>query len=247
VKTPIFHLNSASMTDVTTFCTKLHTDYILHQKRKLVILFGDEQFVRYIWNLKKHSSYDWLLCFPGEFHFTAHVCAAIFSVFGDNLLMPISQHLNRHRITKHFNIKNYDQHHDFLQTVTVAMIIWLSDILNQRPNSTLDEVLTLSQDNDIVACTLEFLLSAALPYWRICDSIKHNKACHLTELWATSLPLFAASNKRMYQNVALLAVFLLTNSKEFIQQIWENRLFSLTGIEGHSIAADMLTEKVCFC
>jgi hypothetical protein len=62
-------------------------------------------------------------------------------------------------------------------------------------------------------------------------------------MWATTWPMFAATNKRSYARLSLYVQHVLTHVHDSIKVVLNKRLMSMHGQSNHHFAPDMMTEK----
>ena len=58
------------------------------------------------------------------------------------------------------------------------------------------------------------------------------------------VPLFHVTNKFQYEKLCLIATYLQEFTHPAIREVLDKRLCNLTGIPGHFVGTDMVTEKV---
>ena len=239
VHPPELNCDPKSKEDCSIFLSTVRSKY---STKKYVLLFGDENFIKVCASIKmeRPGDFSWLLLFPGELHFRIHCCHAIYRIFGDKIIFPISEHLGRQSIKKDFTTSGFNMHEDNLLVIIDAVFKYFSD---SGVNPSLWH-LFLRSSSRFLADLAAFIMYAGLPYWNLVYSIRSNNTDGILVAWKSFLPLFELSNKKNYFNLACQAIFMQLFAPPGIKQALKHRLISYSGIHNQWMGTDHLIEMV---
>jgi hypothetical protein len=158
---PRIHLNTASYADMEKYLKWLVDEIVLKRKYRIMILWGDEQFVSRIWHLilKDPYYYGAIVPLPGDLHFLFALTHALYRLGGKHYLIPLAIHMQFLDVKIDFLTKYWDKQEEFMIIVTEGILRWLKDISDKSTvmkNLTVHQLLTRVQDNKKVIYFLIF-------------------------------------------------------------------------------------------
>lgn len=116
----------AQLADIMRILDRIYDTFIKTGIHEWMFISGDHQVFSKLWTLKQQNpeKYKWTIPIPGEWHYTWHVLKGIFHLWGHQLLKPLSQIIRYAKLDLEAKVFRYAE--DFLQIVTVAILVWLS-------------------------------------------------------------------------------------------------------------------------
>lgn len=215
-----------------------------------MFVVGDAQtFIRMI-HMKQRDAfgYQWLIPFPGEFHFACHMIHAEYRLFWEALLRPIAAQLGKKKIKGEHTVAEFNRHEIFYLTVVQAAWEFMEGQfpeINTRPWDVVEEC-----KEDVSLRTLcDFLLFGAAPYLTFRRLIRMPPSKERRVLLNKIIKLYAwrhrASHKTNYGPLCFHAMYVFESLSDELQDVWiQVYCVSIKGHAGRNVALDHLMEKV---
>jgi hypothetical protein len=241
---PCVNMNTNSKEDTSRWADRIY-GLLVEGNARLVVVHGDEQTVALLWSMitQEPDEYMWLLPFPGEFHLLIHVTHAIYRLFSPFLLY-VANALSRQNISVDFPSEFWYKQEDFLMLVIESIGKWIERLRDFDNTISAAQQLKLMEHNYLSYYLFYFYYHFGLFYWNLRNSIRKGDIVEVQYAWKYSWPLFYVTNKYQYTKLCMIAVYLENFTNPNVRTILQHRLCNLKGEKGHSIAADMLCEKV---
>ena len=223
----------------------MHNESLTH-----AFVIGDQQTYERLIHMKEANmvGYDWLIPFPGEFHFAMHMIDAEYSLFWEVMLQRIAILTRKLKIDVDKVDTDFNRHEIFYQTVAQAVWEWFCEVFGNVVYDT-RRIKELVKDNYTVATLANFLFDGALVYWDFKDTLRRppnvNRRRHLYDTYKHMLWRFRATNKRKYAILCITALHTWENLTPELQELW-GKVYSanLKGHPGRAMGIDALVEQV---
>ena len=113
-------------------------------------MLGDQQtFCRMLW-LKRNETWPSIIPLPGDFHFAVHMLMVIHNLWYKTLVEWVLEETSfcEESIKEHWqSVELYNRHRFLYETIIVAIIAYLSDVLPANCFDDPESLLEAAQDN----------------------------------------------------------------------------------------------------
>ena len=242
---PLIDCNTSTYAAVELVLERFAQQFIYPSRRTFAFVNSDQPVHNMMWTLRAQNpnKYSWLVPIPGEWHWNWHILKGIYKLYGHYILVPLSQQLGYSNLD--VKCSNFHYAEDFLQLVTIALLIWAEDALVLCGHTVLTNLLHSFHKNSRVYEVLYMLIYYLLPYWHTRSALKTGNSMLLTNYWRYWLHLFIGMGKIKYTQLTVRFLWTLSSLHEDILAVYhQNRVFSFSGAESTGIPIDGVNELV---
>lgn len=235
-----------SYDDIAYIVRKLWEELGIAYGREFALFNGDWQtFTRmWDWKIKNPGAGDWLVPFPGEWHWNWHILQGIYKIWGHDILRAFSLVLEY----KNLDIKCQHFHYgeDFLEIVTLALSKLFRELKIQHPDMTPMEILDHYKPNSPMYELIYMFVWHICPYWHTRAALKSGNSRVINQMWRYWLHLFIATGKTNYALMTMRFLWLMRYLDDSLVDIINDyRIFSFSGDKDTGIPLDGVNELVC--
>ena len=193
--------------------------------------------------MKDPEQYSYIIPHPGEWHWNWHILKAIYKIWCEYLLRPLSQVLK----FKNLDAKcaNFHYGEDFLEIVTIALADFVCELRELHPGMTYLAIMHHYKPNSHMYELLYMYLWHICPYWHTRAALKSNMPTVINQYWRYWLHAFIACCKSNHAIMTMRFLWLLRFlNPDLVKVINENCIFSFSSDKDTGIPLDGVNELV---
>jgi hypothetical protein len=247
IHSPMLDVATNSYADVEELLHRVQAQLCTQDGWRYVILIGDQQTFSRMWDIKmrRRDDCEWLVPFPGEWHFLVHVCEAIYKIWWDQLLGPLCELVPRIGMVKYMKMSAWPVYDELLKIITQAMLEWLVEITGDIDIEDPQELLRLCANNRPVSLCIGFLVHAAVFYVQLQAAVHGGSVATLDWAWQYAATLFHLARKPLYFSLSIAVRYLLLAMHPDVAALLQaHRLVWLHKRAAGQVPLDQICEQV---
>jgi hypothetical protein len=241
----ILHRETKSYDDIAAIVSETWEEVGKPDGLEVSLFNGDWQTFTRMFDLilKNPGEFEYCIPFPGEWHWNWHILQAIFKIWGDYILKPLSLVLEYKSLD--LKCKNFHYGEDFMEVITIALVDLMRELRELHPDMTFIGIMHHYKANSHVYELVYLYVWHICPYWHTRAALKSANSAVIDKYWRYWLHAFIACRKSNYAIMTMRFLWMLRFlNDDLLKIIADYRVYSFTGTKDTGILMDSLNELV---